>query len=146
MEAKWLLDIGFPSIKSRILDAVYAADINRPPGPVGLKKAVELNRTLITKDYNFRGNWNVSISHPGIVIMENRVLTAEALIRNLSHLELCLKNNELQLDGQRFFIQIDKSIIHIDNSGIEHHLERWKSPSVTQSNGINAPRFTEVQR
>ena len=146
MEAKWLLDIGFPRIKSQILDAVYAADINRSPGPVGLKKAVELNRTLITKDYNFRGNWNVSISHPGIVIMENRVLTAEALIRNLSHLELCLKNNELQLDGQRFFIQIDKSIIHIDNSGTEHDLERWKSPRVTQSNGINAPRFTEVQR
>ena len=146
MEAKWLLDIGFPRIKSQILDAFYAADIIRSPGPVGLKKAVELNRTLITKDYNFRGNWNVSISHPGIVIMENRVLTAEALIRNLSHLELCLKNNELQLDGQRFFIQIDKSIIHIDNSGIEHDLERWKSPRVTQSNGINAPRFTEVQR
>ena len=146
MEAKWLLDIGFPRIKSHVLDTVYAADINKTPGPVGLKKATELNRTLITKDYNFRGSWNIDISHPGIVIMENRILTSEALIRNLRHLELCLKNNQLNLEGQRFFIQIDKSIIHIDSTGTEHDLERWKSPRVTHSNGINTSRFSEVQR
>jgi hypothetical protein len=146
MEAQWLLDIGFPRIKSRILDVVYATDINRTPGPVGLKKTSELNRTLITKDYNFRGSWDIGISHPGIVIMENRVLAAEALIRNLRHLELCLKNNQLHLKDQRFFIQIDKYIIHIDNTGTEHDLEKWKSPRVTQWNGINVSRFSEVQK
>ena len=145
MQARWLLDVGFPRMKSQDLDAVYAADINRSPGPVGLKKAAELNRTLISKDYNFRGDWNVKISHPGIVIMENRILTSEALIRNLRHLELCLKNNQLELRNHRFFIQIDKSIIHIDNAGAEHDLEKWKSPRITQRNGITTSRFSGVQ-
>ena len=145
MQARWLLDVGFPRMKSQVLDAVYAADINRSPGPIGLKKASELNRTLITKDYNFRGDWNIKLSHPGIVIMENRILTAEALIRNLRHLELCLQNNQLALRNQRFFIQIDKSIIHIDDTGAEHDLEKWKSPRITQRNAITASRFSGVQ-
>ena len=145
MQARWLLDVGFPRMKSQVLDTVYAADINRSPGPIGLKKAAELNRTLITKDYNFRGDWNIEISHPGIVIMENRILTSEALIRNLRHLELCLKNNQLALQNQRFFIEIDRSIIHIDNTGTEHDLEKWKSPTITQRTGITTSPFSGVQ-
>ena len=117
----WPLDVGIPRISDNSLAAVYAEDLSRTPGPVGLTEAVALKRSLITRDRSFRGSWALPLAHHGIVILE--------VERNLQHLEFRLKQQEGSsnpLESRRFLIKMDRAVLQIEPDGCELDLELWR--------------------
>jgi hypothetical protein len=125
----WLLDVGIPRISDNSLDVVYAEDLSRIPGPVGLTEAVALDRSLITRDQSFRGSWALPLAHHGIVILEGASIDGREVERNLQHLEFRLKQqggSSNPLENRRFLIKMDRAILQIEPDGCELDFELWR--------------------
>lgn len=143
---RWLVDVGLPQPMAGELDAIHAWDIARRPGPVGLREAAATGRVLVTRNQGFRGTWELSLPHPGIVILEDRAISAEELSRNLAHLRFRLEHDggHAQLANQRFLIKVDRAILHLHTDGAEHALEPWKLPRPVKEQSRTAPQLAEA--
>ncbi len=118
---RWVLDVGLPRPLGNGLDALHAMDQERRPGCVGLTEATRLERVLVTRDQGFRGPWHLPVAHPGIVILEDRSLSPEELVRNLLHLQFCLLHDREHAGtaSQRFVIKVDRAILHVHDDVLE---------------------------
>ena len=143
VKLQWLVDMGLPRPAGNGLDILHSLEINRRPGAVGLVEACHLGRVLVTRNQLFRGRWEGSLAHPGIVILEDRSMSPEELSRNLLHLQFCLPHAKGHADtsNQRYVIKVDRAIFHVHQDGMEHEVESWKEPKVAPLTKATTPQF-----
>ena len=125
---RWILDVGMPAGPYRSIDALSAERVPRTPGPVGLREASMLGRTLVTCDQEFRGPCQLNIEHPGVIVLTSATHDALDLERNLNHIEFIAAKLDKPrgLAGCRLVVRPDCEVREILPNGREIEIETWR--------------------
>jgi hypothetical protein len=128
-EFRWLLDVGLPHMTPGAFDALHVDDVNRVPGPAGLREANAHGRALVTSNLDFTGPWELPLPHPGIVMFEALPPDRATLERNLRHLEFRLRQYGLSvpLAGNRFLVMTDRTVYRLLDDGRLADMEPWRA-------------------
>ena len=124
----WLIDTNLPRLTGRELDTVHLSELGRDL----LKEALREGRAVVTANRYLLDSRTIPFNCPPIVVVNAGYLTPEALQRNLLHFEFRFQQDKQnrRLSGQRFLVDLDRSIYRIIPEGGFEELEDWKVPSV----------------
>ena len=127
-EVRWLIDRDLPQIEGRGPDTLPITRCKRDI----VTEALRDNRWVVTRNHNFLESRTIPFDCPPIVILDGGLCTAEGLRRNLLHFEFRFHQDRKnrRLSGQRFLVDLDRSIYRIIPEGGFEELEDWKVPSV----------------
>ena len=134
---RWLVDGNLPQIEAEQPDVLPIARCGRDI----MTEAIRQDRWIVTANRNLLESRTIPFNCPPIVVVGGGFCTEEGLRRNLLHLEFCLLHQQRRLPqaGQRFFVELDRSIYRMTPEGGLEELESWKVPSIRAVLAMGAP-------
>ena len=125
---RWLIDQDLPSLSGEGSDTVHLSECGRD----ALWEALKDGRAVVTCNRYLMDCRTIPFNCPPIVVVSDGQCTEEGLQRNLLHLEFCLQHRQenMSWEGQRFMIDLDRSIYKMNTKGGLEEIETWKVPSV----------------
>ena len=124
----WLIDRDLPQIEGNRPDTIPVTHLIRDV----MTEALREKRWVVTNNRNLLDAHTIPFNCPPIVVVSDGQCTEERLQRNLLHLEFCLQHRQenMSWEGQRFMIDLDRSIYKMNTKGGLEEIETWKVPSV----------------
>ena len=134
---RWLVDRDLPQLEAVEPDTLPITHCGRDI----LSEAIREDRWVITRNQHLLESHTIPFNCPPIVIVHGGFCTEEGLHRNLLHFQFCFQHEQRSWrpQGQRFLIELDRSIYRIRPEGGLEELEAWKVPSVTAVLAWGAP-------
>ncbi|MBI4199448.1 MAG: hypothetical protein HY535_03115 [Chloroflexi bacterium] len=125
---RWLVDRDLPQVAAEEPDIL---PISRCREEL-LAEAVRAGRIVATGNRALVQSPVPADERPAIVLIAGGYCTAEALVRNLRHFQFAILHERRfdSLQGQRFLIDLDRSILWVRGDGALEKLEVWETPSV----------------
>ena len=125
---RWLIDQDLPGLSGQEPDTSHLSEGGRDV----LTEALRAGRAVVTSNRYLLDSQTIPFNCPPIVVVDSGYLSPEALQRNLLHFEFCLFHDAqtTSLEGQRFYIELDRAIYRVQPDGSMEELETWKAPSV----------------
>ena len=125
-KVRWLIDRDLPQIEGQEPDTLPITQCKRDI----VTEALRDDRWVVTRNRNFLESRTIPFDCPPIVILDGGLCTEEGLRRNLLHFEFRLQqdNKNRRPGGQRFLVDLDRSIYRIIPEGGLEELEGWKIP------------------
>ena len=131
-KVRWLIDNGLPQVEAVEPDTLPFSRCRRDL----ITEAIHEGRWVVTTNRDILKGHTVPSSCPPIAVVDSKDCSEEGLLRNLLHLEFRLLHQHGQepgryRDGQRFFIDMDRSIYRVNSEGGLEEIENWKVPSLS---------------
>ena len=131
MPVRWLIDNGLPQVEAVEPDTLPLSHCRRDL----ITEAIHQARWVVTANRDLLKTRTVPPNCPPIAVVDSNDCSEEGLLRNLIHLEFRLRQqgreSELYRAGQRFFIDMDRSIYRVNSEGGLEEIEIWKVPSLS---------------
>ncbi len=128
---RWLIDNGLPQVDAVEPDTLPLSRCRRDL----VTEAIHQGRWVVTANRDILKDRTLPINCPPIAVVDNQDCSEEGLLRNLLHLEFRLNQQEQESGryraGQRFFIDMDRSIYRVNSEGGLEEIENWKVPSLS---------------
>ena len=139
---RWLIDNGLPQVEAVEPNTLPLSHCRRDL----ITEAIQQGRWVVTANRDMLRSRAVPSSAvpsgaippncPPIAVVDGKDCSEEGLLRNLLHLEFRLLRQQGQesgryRDGQRFFIDMDRSIYRVNSEGGLEEIEIWKVPSLS---------------
>ena len=129
---RWLIDNGLPQVEAVEPDTLPFSRCRRDL----ITEAIQQVRWVVTANRDILKGRTVPSNCPPIAVVDSKDCSEEGLLRNLLHLEFRLLHQHGQesgryRDGQRFFIDMDRSIYRVNSEGGLEEIENWKVPSLS---------------
>ena len=131
-KVRWLIDNGLPQVEAVEPDTLPFSRCSR----VLITEASQERRWVVTANRDILKGRTVPSDCPPIAVVDSKDCSEEGLLRNLLHLEFRLLHQQGQESGryragQRFFIDMDRSIYRVNSEGGLEEIENWKVPSLS---------------
>ncbi len=131
-KVRWLIDNGLPQVEAVEPDTLPFSHCRRDL----ITEAIQERRWVVTANRDILKGRTVPSDCPPIAVVDSKDCSEEGLLRNLLHLEFCLLHQHGQesrryRDGQRFLIDMDRSIYRVNSEGGLEEIENWKVPSLS---------------
>ena len=129
---RWLIDNGLPQVEAVEPDTLPLSRCRRDL----IAEAIQQGRWVITANRDMLRSRAVPSNCPPVAVVDSKDCSEEGLLRNLLHLEFRLLRQQGQGSGpyragQRFFIDMDRSIYRVNSEGGFEEIENWKVPSLS---------------
>ena len=129
---RWLIDNGLPQVEAVEPDTLPLSHCRRDL----IAEAIQQGRWVVTANRDMLRSRAVSANCPPVAVVDSKDCSEEGLLRNLLHLEFRLLRQQgqesgLYRAGQRFFIDMDRSIYRVNSEGGLEEIENWKVPSLS---------------
>ena len=129
---RWLIDNSLPQVEAVEPDTLPFSHCRRDL----ITEAIQEGRWVVTANRGILRGRTVPSNCPPIAVVDSKDCSEEGLLRNLLHLEFCLLHQQGQESGryragQRFFIDMDRSIYRVHSEGGLEEIENWKVPSLS---------------
>ncbi len=132
MPIRWLIDNGLPQVEAVEPDTLPLSRCRRDI----ITEAIHQGRWVVTANRDILKGRAIPLNCPPVAVVDSNDCSEEGLLRNLLHLEFRLlrrqgQQPELYTAGQRFFIDMDRSIYRVNSEGGLEEIENWKVPSLS---------------
>ena len=144
---RWLIDNGLPQVEAVEPNTLPLSHCRRDL----ITEAIQQGRWVVTANRDMLRSRTVPSGAvpsgavlsgaippncPPVAVVDGKDCSEEGLLRNLLHLEFRLLRQQGQesgryRDGQRFFIDMDRSIYRVNSEGGLEEIEIWKVPSLS---------------
>ncbi len=129
---RWLIDNGLPQVEAVEPDTLSLSRCRRDL----ITEAIQQERWVVTANRDLLRSRTLPSNCPPVAVVDSKDCSEEGLLRNLLHLEFRLmrqqgRESELYRAGQRFFIDMDRSIYRVNSEGGLEEIENWKVPSLS---------------
>ena len=134
---RWLIDNGLPQVEAVEPNTLPLSHCRRDL----ITEAIQQGRWVVTANRDMLRSGAVLSGAippncPPVAVVDGKDCSEEGLLRNLLHLEFRLLRQQGQesgryRDGQRFFIDMDRSIYRVNSEGGLEEIEIWKVPSLS---------------
>ena len=128
---RWLIDNGLPQVEAVEPDTLPLSRFRRDL----VTEAIHQGRWVVTANRDILKDRTLPINCPPIAVVDSNDCSEEGLLRNLLHLEFRLHQQDQESGryraGQRFFIDMDRSIYRVNSEGGLEEIENWKVPSLS---------------
>ena len=127
-----MIDNGLPQVEAVEPDTLPFSRCRRDL----ITEAIQERRWVVTANRDILKGRTVPSDCPPIAVVDSKDCSEEGLLRNLLHLEFRLLHQQGQESGryragQRFFIDMDRSIYRVNSEGGLEEIENWKVPSLS---------------
>ena len=131
-KVRCLIDNGLPQVEAVEPDTLPFSRCRRDL----ITEAIQERRWVVTANRDILKGRTVPSDCPPIAVVDSKDCSEEGLLRNLLHLEFRLLHQQGQESGryragQRFFIDMDRSIYRVNSEGGLEEIENWKVPSLS---------------
>ena len=134
---RWLIDNGLPQVEAVEPNTLPLSHCRRDL----ITEAIQQGRWVVTANRDMLRSRAVPSGAvppncPPVAVVDGKDCSEEGLLRNLLHLEFRLLRQQgqesgLYRAGQRFFIDMDRSIYRVNSEGGLEEIEIWKVPSLS---------------